>query len=325
MSTSVSLVVFLALCLGLTFSGLIFDSLFQTHPFFVLSPSPHLPLWPFSLTLLTFCVPLTLCLSLPLSLYGFFLQFLLPGSFCQCPQYLCLLFSLCLWSLVILAAFSACFCLSLLSTIFCFSVYVPFSLFLNLSLHLSLSSLSLSHPHLHPAHTHLGISEASPPGTEVPPWVIAQYSTSPSQSPSWWSQRIAVEPSKTFHWQNPHLMVGRGGKVLKAHRMVPPPFPNPHPHPPLTCSLEDRVNDGDAPSARERLGLIHQGLPHRLVPPQDDNRPRPQVDNKDIPVFLPQLWGQSPGLTLWLKRRIATSPLDHTSQVAYPAGCSPIR
>ena len=109
MSTSVSLVVFLALCLGPTFSGLIFDSLFQAHPFFsVLSPTPHLPL-----TSLTLHVLLTLYLSLPLSLYGFFLQFLLPDSFCQCPQYLCLLFSLCLWSLVLLAAFSACFSLCL--------------------------------------------------------------------------------------------------------------------------------------------------------------------------------------------------------------------
>jgi len=93
-------------------------------------------------------------------------------------------------------------------------------------------------------------------------------------------------------------MVGRGGKVEKTHGMFPPPLPNPHPHPPLTCSLEDRVNDGDVPSARECLGLIHQSLLHCFVPPQDDSRPRPQIDGKDIPIFLPQLWGQNPGLTL---------------------------
>ena len=64
MSTSVSLIVFPALCLGLTFSGLIFDSLFQAHPFFsVLSPTPHLPSRPLSLTSLAFHVPLTLYLS----------------------------------------------------------------------------------------------------------------------------------------------------------------------------------------------------------------------------------------------------------------------
>ena len=102
----------------------------------------------------------------------------------------------------------------------------------------------------------------------------------------------------TSHWQDPDLMVGRGGKVLKAHGIVPPPLPNPHPRSPLTCSLEDRVSDGDVPSGRERHSLIHQGLPHRLIPPQDDSGPRPQVDGKDIPVFLSQLWGQSPGLTL---------------------------
>ena len=93
-------------------------------------------------------------------------------------------------------------------------------------------------------------------------------------------------------------MVGCGGKVLKAYGIVPPSLPNPHPRPPLTRSLEDRVSDGDVPSARERHSLTHQGLPHHLVPPQDDSRPRPQVDVKDIPVFLSQLWGQSPGLTL---------------------------
>ena len=93
-------------------------------------------------------------------------------------------------------------------------------------------------------------------------------------------------------------MVGHERKVLKAHGMFPPPLPNPHPRPPLTWSLEDRVKDGDLHSARERLGLIHQGLPHHLVPLQDDSRPKPQVNGKDIPVFLLELWGQSPGLTL---------------------------
>ena len=101
-----------------------------------------------------------------------------------------------------------------------------------------------------------------------------------------------------FPLANPHLMVGHGRKVLKAHGMFPPPLPNPHPRPPLTCSLEDRVNDGDLPLARERLGLINQGLPYRLVHLQDDSRLKPQVDGKDIPVFLLELWGQSPGLTL---------------------------
>ena len=50
--------------LSWAFSGLIFDSLFQAHPFFsVLSPTPHLPSWPLSLTSLAFHVPLTLYLS----------------------------------------------------------------------------------------------------------------------------------------------------------------------------------------------------------------------------------------------------------------------
>ena len=89
----------------------------------------------------------------------------------------------------------------------------------------------------------------------------------------------------TFHWQRPHLMVGHGRKVEKTHGIVLPPLPNPHPRSPLTCSLEDRVKDGDVPSARECLGLIHQYLPHCLVPPQDDSGPRPKVDSKDIPYF----------------------------------------
>lgn len=97
--------------------------------------------------------------------------------------------------------------------------------------------------------------------------------------------------------------------------MPPPLFPNSHPHAPITSSPEDGINDGNVPSAREDLSLIHQGLPRSLVPTLDDDRLGSQVGREDIPMLHLQLWGAGVNLTVSLQRRVRKesppSQLDH--------------
>ena len=247
----------------------------------------------------------------PISLFTFFLSLFLICSQVHFVSVLRI-------SLSSFISISALF-LSAFSTSPSLSVSIIFFLFffcylypsLPLPLSASLSPLSPFHPHVNPACTHPGISKAPPPDTEPPPWFVPQYSASPSQRPSWWSQRITIDSSKTFHWQNLDLMMGCGGKVEKTHGMFPPSLHNPHPRPPLTCSLEDRVSDGDVPSARERLGLIHQGLPHHLVPLQDDSRPRPQVDGRHPCISPAAVGAESRSHSLTQEKALHLTPGPH--------------